>query len=291
MALGASISTEIWSYNMKNWTLGSFSCIAYRGLSILASTASAYLVTTVALHTLATANLEEKSLARRMRRNNRDEDEEIRSSRHSLVASSDSSTPPRTMNVDYRVTSSRVPITQPTVFVWLLAISLSVPDFALATTVELDHNSVVCTIVDSSQRMHLYSILALFNLFLPSMIMCAAGALVIIKLKTKGLVLSQIEGCESISALKLSLWLIVVYFVLCAPRSVLTTYNVYSTSLRGNGSTLIESIHHGNPSSSIGLALSCVYLSSILVRPLLCIILLPSVRKAFSYNYGDTDSV
>lgn len=292
IALGASISVEIWSYNMKNWTLGNCSCVAYRGLSIFASTASAYLVATVALHTLATANLEENTLARRLRRKNQDDDEEIRSSRHSLVASSDSSTPPRTMNLDYRINSSRVPVTQPAVFVWLLAISLSVPDFSLATTVELD-NSVICTIVDSSRRLHLYSILALFNLFAPAMIICTAGALVIKKLKSKKLVLSQIEGRESLSALKLSLSLIVIYFVLCAPRSVLTTYYVYSTSMRGNESTLIESIHHGNAnaSSSIGLALSCVYLSSILVRPLLCIILLPSVRKAFSYNHGDTDNV
>lgn len=268
--------------------LGRSACIAYRGLNVFASAASSYLVATLALHTLAIANLEEKELIRRNRRSDQDEDDEIRSSRHSLVAGSDSSTPPRTMNLDYRVTDISISIAQPTLFVWILSLSLSVPDFALATIVHLDQNTVICTIADSSQRLHLYRILALLNVVLPILLLCATVILVIIKLQKSRL--KQIDRCESIAALKLSLWLLVVYLILSVPRSTLSAYNTYS-SFRLNETALYESVQYDYKSSSIGLAFSSNYLGSILVRPLLCIVLLPSIKRAFTSGLRDTANV
>lgn len=288
IAVSASISPEIWSYNMRNWMLGSSGCIAYRGLNVFATTASTYLVATLALHTLATSNLEEKELLRRNRRSDQDEGNELGSSRHSLVAGSDSSTPPRTMNLDYRVSVISISIMQPTLFVWILSLSLSVPDFALATTMLLD-GTVICTIVDSSQRLHLYTILALLNLVLPVLLLCATFALVVNKLKSTSRTY-QIDRCESIATLKLSLCLILVYFILSVPRSTLTACNIYFTSFAVN-ETVYESVQYNYKSSSIGLALSSAYLGSILVRPLFCIVLLPSIKRAFTSGLRDTANV
>lgn len=287
LLLGASLGPELWSYNTRSWHFGDQGCVAYRGLNVFASTASSYLVATIALHSLATVNIEEKAIAKRIKRNEHDEDEEIRSSRHSLVTSSDSSTP-RTMNLDYRLTDRRISVTQPSVFVWVLAISLSVPEFVLATTVHLDKDVVLCTIVDTSQRLHMYSILAVFNLFLPLIIMSIAGVLVIIKLRIKK-IMSQIECFESIAALKLSLWLIVVYIVLCAPKSCVTAYNIYSKSMQGNETSLAQN----NDMTTVNVVTSSTYIVSTLVRPLLSIILLPRVRKSFSFGtyITNTDNV
>ncbi|XP_075971118.1 uncharacterized protein LOC142973348 [Anticarsia gemmatalis] len=285
--LGASLCPELWSLNTRTWLFGNQSCVAYRGLNVFASTVSSYLVTTIALHSLATVDFEEKAITKQIKRNEQDEDEEIRSSRHSLVASSDSSTPPRTMNLDYRLTSKRISVIQPTIFIWVLSISLSVPEFVLATTVHLDHDVVLCTIVDTSQRLHMYSILAVFNLFLPIIVMTVAGVLVILKLRIKK-ILSQLECFESIAALKLSLWLIVVYIVLCTPRSIVTAYNVYSKTMQGNQTSLV----HDDEMISVNLATSSTYIVSTLLRPLLSIILLPRVRKSFSFgSYVQTDNV
>ncbi|CAB3239835.1 unnamed protein product [Arctia plantaginis] len=285
--LGASLCSELWSFNARTWVFGNQSCIAYRGLSVFASTVSCYLVATIALHSLATVNFEEKSLTKHIKRNEQDEDEEIRSSRHSLVTSSDSSTPPRTMNLDYRVSSKRISVIQPTIFIWILSVSLSIPEFVLATTVHFDHNIVMCTIVDTSQRLYMYSILAVLNLFLPIVVMSVAGVLVILKLRLRSL-LSQIECFESISSLKLSLWLIIVYMVLCSPRSIVTAYSVYSKTSQGNQTSLA----HTNEMASVNLATSSTYIVSTLVRPLLSIILLPRVRKSFSFgSYIQADNV
>uniref|UniRef100_A0A2A4K705 G-protein coupled receptors family 1 profile domain-containing protein n=1 Tax=Heliothis virescens TaxID=7102 RepID=A0A2A4K705_HELVI len=284
--LGASIGPELWSYNSRSWDFGSHGCVAYRGLNVFASTAATYLVATIALHSLATINIEEKAIAKRMKRNE-DEDEEIRCSRHSLVTSSDSSTPPRTMNLDYRLSDRRISVTQPSVFVWVLAISLSVPEFVLASTVHLEKDAVLCTIVDTSQRLHMYSMLAMFNLFLPLIIMSTVAVLVIIKLKNEK-ILSRIEYFESIAALKLSLWLIVIYMVLCSPRSIVTAYNIYSKSLQGNETSLA----HTADMTSVNVAASSTYILVTLFRPLLSIMLLPRVRKSFSFgSYTSTDNV
>ncbi|PZC73577.1 hypothetical protein B5X24_HaOG209406 [Helicoverpa armigera] len=285
--LGASIGPELWSYNSRSWDFGNHGCVAYRGLNVFASTAASYLVATIALHSLATINIEQKAIAKRMKRNAQDEDEEIRCSRHSLVTSSDSSTPPRTMNLDYRLSDRRISVTQPLVFVWVLAISLSVPEFVLATTVHLERDAVLCTIVDTSQRLHMYSMLAMFNLFLPLIIMGTAAVLVIIKLKNEK-IMSRIEYFESIAALKLSLWLIVVYMVLCSPRSIVTAFNIYSKSLQGNETSLA----HTADMTSVNVAASSTYILATLVRPLLSIVLLPRVRKTFSFgSYTSADNV
>lgn len=286
LILGATVGPELWSYNARSWPFGQPSCIAYRGLNVFASTVSSYLVATIALHSLATINVEERA-AKRKKRNAQDEDEEIRSSRHSLVTSSDSSTPPRTMNLDYRLTDRRISVAQPSVFVWVLAISLSVPEYILATTVHQDGNIVLCTIVDNSQRLHMYSILTVLNLFLPLFIMSIAAVLVIIKLKIKK-VLSQIECFESVAALKLSLWLIVIYIVLCTPRSFVSAYHIYSKSMLGSETSLAPN----NDMTIVNVATSSTFILSTLIRPLLSIALIPRVRKSFSFgSYTSTDNV
>lgn len=286
LILGATVGPELWSYNARSWPFGQPSCIAYRGLNVFASTVSSYLVATIALHSLATINVEERA-AKRKKRNAQDEDEEIRSSRHSLVTSSDSSTPPRTMNLDYRLTDRRISVAQPSVFVWVLAISLSVPEYILATTVHQDGNIILCTIVDNSQRLHMYSILTVLNLFLPLFIMTIAAVLVIIKLKIKK-VLSQIECFESVAALKLSLWLIVIYIVLCTPRSFVSAYHIYSKSMLGSETSLAPN----NDMTIVNVATSSTFILSTLIRPLLSIAIIPRVRKSFSFgSYTSTDNV
>lgn len=262
-------------------------CVAYRGLHVFATTASSYFVATTALHTLATINLEEKSILRQNRRRNQ-EDEEIRSSRHSLVTSSDSSTPPRTMNVDYRLTERRVSVNQPIIFIWILSTSLSIPEFVLATPLHLDHGIVLCTIVDSGKRLYMYSILAFLNLLLPSTIMLLAGFLIFLKTRSKKIIL-QIENCNIIRTLKLSLWLIIIYMILCAPRSFLSAYDIYSTSLKRDDLSFIKTAHQNDYFIVMKLCLSCSYLVSVLLRPLLCIFLLPRVRKIIAFVESRVD--
>ncbi|CAG4979307.1 unnamed protein product [Parnassius apollo] len=274
--LGTSIAPELWAFNTRTWYFGRSACIAYRGLNVVSTTASLYLVATIALHALATVGLEEKITQSSMKRDDRNDDDEIRSSRHSLVTS-DTSTPPRTMNVDYRLTDTRIRIAPPVAFVWVLSASLSIPEFVLATTVHFDHDVVLCTLVDTTHRLSMHSLLAVFNLFLPFMIMSTAAILIIIKLKSNKRRSESREG-ETHSALKLSLFLISMYIILCTPRSIVMVYSLYSTSTADNE----YAVEQPNYTLALAnLACSCIYLAAIVVRPLLCITLLPCLRKTF----------
>ncbi|CAG4965289.1 unnamed protein product [Colias eurytheme] len=283
MLLSVSIGPELWSRNTQTWDFGRSSCVAFRGISIFASTASIYLVATIALHTLATINLEDKLAAQKVKRNSTEEDEEMRSSRHSLVASSDTSTPPRTMNLDYRLVDTRVPIAPPTFFVWFLCASLSIPEFTLATTIRLDHG-IVCSLVDSSHKLNMHFMLALFNFFLPVLIMTTISFLISFKLISK----KRNNFNELVPALKLSLCLIVVYFVMCAPRTLLNLYGIYSTATMDSAKE--HTIINEDWLRFINLICSSLHLLSTLVRPLLCISLLPRIRKKFSFGFGKGDA-
>lgn len=289
LIIATSALPEMWFYNNRSWTFGKSSCVAYQGFNVFASTASSYLIATLALHTIATLNLEEKFAAKRLKRNNEDENEEMGSSHHSLMANSDTSTPPRTMNVDYRLMERRIRVTPPSAFVWILSASLSIPEFALASTVHLNQNIILCTAVDSHHRLNMHSLLAAFNLFLPSMLMMIAAILVISKLRSKNL--PDLDICDATSALKLSLWLILVYGVLCAPRSIFAVYHVYSRSYSENEASSFGIEQLDDTPAMIRLALSAAYLASSVIRPLLYVVMLPKVRNMFSFGSRNMEKV
>ncbi|KAI8438325.1 hypothetical protein MSG28_010892 [Choristoneura fumiferana] len=288
LLLVTTLGPEIWSQNNRSWIFGNSACVVHQGLNVFATTLSLYLVTTIALHAIATVNLEEKAVNRKSKKADQDEDEEIRSSRHSLVAtSSDSSTPPRTMNVDYRrLTDSKILVTRPSLFVWVLSASLSVPEFTLASSVHFENGIFICTLVDSNHKFYMRSLIALFNLFLPMFIMSIAFALIVVKLKARKR-LREISD-ELVPSLKLSLCLIIVCIVLCIPRSIVDAYSVYSASNDYDADSLLESVLRNRPSDTIvavNLALSGAYLAATLIRPILCITLLPSLRTKFTFNF------
>ncbi|XP_041975414.1 uncharacterized protein LOC121730447 [Aricia agestis] len=278
LLLGTSLWLEIWSSNTKTWIFGTGICIAYRGLSVFASSASLYLVITVTFHTLATINLEQRTAQKNKRS---DDDEEIKCSRHSLVAS-DTSTP-RTMNVDYGLVKTKVPIALPTAFVWTLAASLSVPEFILSTTVKNENDLIECTLQDSSHKRYMHSMLSIFNLFLPLLILSTSFALIVCKLRSKKKLIRN-DANDSVAALKLSLSLIVVYFLFSAPRSLFYAYGLHA--MYNNDLQIIHS------PLSINLILCAANLLACLIRPLLCIILTPKLRKYFVfYSNGSTADV
>ncbi|CAG9581269.1 unnamed protein product [Danaus chrysippus] len=280
--LAALTAPELWSNNERTWIFGRSGCIAYRGLSILSSTASLYFIATIALHTISTANIEIKALEKKASRVNREDDEEIRDSRHSLVASSDSSTP-RTMNVDYRFEDKRVPVAPPSIFVWVLSASLSVPEFALSTTIRED-DAVVCTLADTSHKINMHSMIALFNLFLPVLILTSTGGIVVCKLYSK--VSSKLEGNETSSALKLTLCLIIMYMFFCTPRSILYVYSLYVIPMSNK-----SYLDYDTNTMILNLIFSALYLAAISLRPILCISLLPRLRNVLTVGFRNIDEV
>lgn len=273
--LATTIAPELWSINAKTWTFGNNGCVAYQGLNVFTSTASSYLIGTVTIHTLVTILLEDKIALKRSRRD-RNEDEELKTSQHSLVANSDSSTPPRTMSVDYRLSDTRVPVTLPTIFVWILAASLSIPEFVLSSIVR-QGKTLLCTL-DSSHSLNVHTMLLVFNLFLPMFIMSTISVLIFLKLNSRKIPHS-INASESLAVLKLALWFVLIYFLLCAPRSLMNAYHIYSfkefTSMDANN--LLEN----DITTLLRIAFSSAYLLATLVRPILCIIILPQLRKVF----------
>lgn len=282
--LGTTIGPELWSINARTWTFGNSGCVAYQGLNVFTSTASSYLIGTVTLHTLVTIRLEDKIALKRSRRG-RNEDEEMKTSQHSLVANSDSSTPPRTMNVTYRFSDTIVPVTLPTVFVWILAASLSIPEFVLSSILR-QGKALLCTL-DSSHSLNVHTMLLVFSFFLPMFIMCTMSVLIVFKLKSRKTTRTTNDS-ESLSALKLALWFVMIYFLFSAPRSVMNAYHIYSW--KESSSMAVNNLFENDITTLLRLAFSSAYLLATLVRPFLCIIILPQLRKIFSITSNNLNS-
>jgi hypothetical protein len=284
LILGAIAGPELWTYNSRTWHFGSACCTAYRGLSEFASAASSYLIATLALHTIATVNLEEKAIEKKLKRS-REDDYEIRSSHHSLVASSDSSTPPRTMNVDYRPVDVGVRVGPPSLFIWILAASLSIPQFISALTVTTNEGITLCTVKDSYHSIYMNSLLTAFNLLVPALIICIAGVLVMCKLNSKKIL------SDSVQALKLSLCLIILYCVFCVPRLIIIAYRDFSINLSDNQLSSFEELQLSGPISTLNFALTCTYMLAAVIRPVLTFIMLPRFKKLFKFGSTMTEAV
>lgn len=277
---------ELWSRNEQTWSFGTVGCMIYRGLDVFTSTASVYLIIAAVLHTTATINIEVQTVNRRTKSC---EDDELRSSRHSLVANSDSSTPPRTMNIDYKTIDTRVSVILPSVFVWILATSLSVPEFIIANTIKSSNNSEACVFLERSHGVNMHTMLALFNVYLPTTILWIASAVTIMKLRTKW----SLAGFDNLGpALKLSLWLIASYMFLCLPRAVLTNYIMYSMPV-ANGNSNAFTVFESHTLLKFNFATTCIYLLASVLRPLLYIFLLPRLRRVIMprTRTGEIDDV
>lgn len=209
-------------------------------------------------------------------RHDGNEDEEMKTSQHSLVANSDSSTPPRTMNVDYRHSDTRVPVTIPTVFIWILSASLSIPEFVLSLILR-QGKTLLCTL-DSSHSLNVHAMLLVFNLFLPLFIMTTMSVPIFIKLNSRKIP-QAINAPESSAALKLALWFVSIYVLFCAPRSVMNAYHIYSMK---EPSMEENNLFENDITTLLRLVFSSTYLLATLIRPFLCIIILPELRKIFS---------
>ncbi|KAL4716052.1 hypothetical protein ACJJTC_002817 [Scirpophaga incertulas] len=273
---------ELWHYNSRTWQFGDSWCKAYRGLSEFTSTAASYLIATIALHAIATFNAKVKILERRLKRNRELDEEEEKSSHHSLVASSDTSTPPRTMKLDYAVNTG-IAVTKPSVFIWILAASLSIPQFVLATTIDINKSTTLCTLnsKEPQHKINMSSMLAAFNLFLPAIITSVAGIVIICKLKTKK-AFYCVEISEYISNLKFSLYLILLYLTLCCPRSVVSLYHVYSNYFSQSYFYSYKSEELDNTMTIITLLFTSIYIFASVIRPVLSLLLLPNHRSLFT---------
>lgn len=279
--LGTTIAPELWSINARTWTFGNSGCVAYQGLNVFTSTASSYLIGTVTLHTLVTVRLDDRVVLKSRR--DRNEDEETKTSQRSLVANSDSSTPPRTMNVDYRHSDTRVPVTLPTVFIWILSASLSIPEFVLSLVLP-EGKTLLCTL-DSRHSFNVHAMLLVFNLFLPLCIMTMMSVHKFIKLNSRKIP-HAIYDPESLAALKLALWFVAIYFLLCAPRSVMNAYHIYA--LKESSSMEVNNLIENDVTTMLRLIFSSAYLLATLARPFLCIIILPQLRNIFSVTSINT---
>lgn len=206
---------EMWSHHIGNWTFGKAICIVYLGCEVFAGTSCIYFLIAMNLHALATANGAKNASS------NDSETQllgEMKSSQHSLVSRSGTSTPTKTNEDDTKVKSSIVPVAWPVLFVWILSASLSIPEFPLSTVIDSRSGISSCTLIGGYHLTNMRILLFVFQTLLPFIILSSTSAMIVYKLWTTK------ERGEVDLTLKLALFLCCLFLVFSAPRFTLATF-------------------------------------------------------------------
>lgn len=220
---------EMWSHNHGSWRFGPDMCVIYLGFEVLAGTSLVYFLVALCLHAIATANL---TLAIKTKKEAEEElledITEMKSSRHSLVSRSESATP--TKSADARKNKSpQVPVIFPAMLVWILSASLSVPEFALSTTIDVRSGPTICTFADGYYLTSMRLLLSIFQLLIPLPVLLVSCAVITYKLNKMTKRKAEFQENlvrDSSGVLRLSLFLCCMYLVLSVPRSTLSSVHL-----------------------------------------------------------------
>lgn len=180
----ASIAiVEVLDTNHRTWKLPSEICPLFLGTETLVNSLSLYLIVFFNFHVISTYNLHFYQL---QNGNNNpltscvDGDSE-----EFLVSTSRNSLTNRNVALDYSKRKHYVSILLPSVFVWLLCVSLSVPEYSLAQTLRVSDKRTVCTVmVETHYKQILRYLLILFKILVPVLLMLISFFILLIKLYT-----------------------------------------------------------------------------------------------------------
>lgn len=253
---------EMWSHHIGTWTFGKAICVVYLGCEVFAGTSCIYFLIAMNLHALATANGAKSASS------NDSETQllgEMKSSQHSLVSRSGTSTPTRSNEDDIKVKSSTVPVAWPVLFVWILSASLSIPEFPLSTVIDSRSGSSSCTLIGGYHLTNMRILLSVFQMLLPFVILSSTSAMIVHKLWTTK------EKGEVDLTLKLALFLCCLFLVLSAPRFTLATFYSWWFSdgddVDGMDRFRSPPLHHQVTPIGVPFVLSFLHFSTPIIKP------------------------
>ncbi|XP_066142617.1 uncharacterized protein [Euwallacea fornicatus] len=163
---------ELISSYYQTWKLDSHICVLHKGTEIFANSLVIYLLICLNFHVITFWNLHNLELIK----NNKNPLTSFNESSSSecLVTSSEFRA------INYQKRKSDVPVLFPVIFVWTLCLSLSMPNYVLSTTVEVN-DQVLCLIVQNDYGKILHSLLLMFCMGIPCIILLSSVLILIYK--------------------------------------------------------------------------------------------------------------
>ncbi|EFA04255.2 hypothetical protein TcasGA2_TC014545 [Tribolium castaneum] len=214
-------ATEILTLRHQSWYLSPEFCPFFKGTEVLVNTLTIYLIICFNFHVISLWNLHEthgkKSNKNPLTSCDKDDSNEC------LVTKQENAN--RLVTIDYSKRKDDVSIVFPVIFVWIVSLSLSVPNFTLASTLKLKQNYTLCAVIDSYYGQVLQHSLVIFKIALPVLLLFLS--LVILTIKLTQTSTSDIENvltkqmCEIRKLLIFGIILTIGYFLTTFQRQFL----------------------------------------------------------------------
>lgn len=210
---------ELLYMNNRKWIFHTALCPLYLGLESITSTASVYFIIAVNLHAISTFNLAAKS------RNNKQKLQSYRNSSDSYALENDNyelamNTQQRSLTIDYSKRKDRIAVMCPILFIWVLAVSVSIPLFTFGVLLPNTKSAIICGMENFNDGTNiLLQLLVLFiRIIIPSLFLMITLIYVgYTYLTSKSKRIHQNKK-DVKAALKLGIILSIVYMLFCTQR-------------------------------------------------------------------------
>lgn len=160
---------ELLYMNNRKWIFHSTMCPIYLGLDSITTTASVYFIIAINLHAISTYNLATKT------KNNKHKSLTYRRSSDFQRLNNENyesalCTQQRSMTIDYSKKKDRISVLCPILFIWILAVSVSIPLFSFGVLLPNRKSALICGMENFNRGTNV--VLQLLVLFIRIVIPC-----------------------------------------------------------------------------------------------------------------------
>lgn len=289
------IVLELLSLQKNAWTFPPDLCPLYSGSEILFNSLAIYLLLCLNFHVISVWNLYSHQISKGNKNPltscNDDESNEC------LVKKNDTPTSSRSLTIDYRRKKNDVAVIFPSLLVWFICLSLSIPEYTLSSTIKLKnltYNSTICVVIDTHYSQLLQNLLLIFKIIVPFPLMLSSFFLLLYKFyQSRSASNTLSKNLEKIKRIILvCIMLTATYFTISLPRSIL--YVMHTRSQEAFNNTLdsfksppLYNIYISNYES---IFVSMLHYSGVLIRTIIYIRFLPTFWVSISRKICNHDN-
>lgn len=276
---------EVLGINHRTWAFPPQTCPLFLGSETLLNCLSLYLIVLFNFHVISTCNLHAYELqnckSNPLTSCDEGDSEEflVSTSRHSLS------------NRGIVKRKPYVSTLLPSIFVWLLSISLSVPEYSLAVTLKINDNYTVCTVtLETHYKQILPYLLVLFKILMPVLLVLGTFLILLVKLYiynccTKPVITKRflVRKTYTINFLLCSaIILSLVYMITSFQRLLFHFMSIKDEAFLDTLETFrISKLEGFLANHKFNVLFSMLHYSSAALRSVLYICMLPEVRENF----------
>ncbi|XP_025834865.1 uncharacterized protein LOC108740003 isoform X2 [Agrilus planipennis] len=284
---------EIWALNHHSWCFSENICPIFLGSEILFNTLILYLTICINFHVISKSNLHEfemqNSIKNPLTANNDDDDD----SSKSLIGRTSNQKSYRNITINYQNKKSSISVIFPSVLLWFICLSISIPEFSLSSAVKLKNHFTMCTVVDIYFNKLMQHLLVVFRILIPLplllLLMITVAAMYLRSKKVdddtgKNILDKKTENIKSI--LVFSFILSAIGVISSFPRQFISVMHLMNQKFENDNIVGFKMVPLENVFTSylIITIIGIIYYSAGTFRGILYVVMLPEMKNVLRYK-------